>query len=707
MSQALPPALRRLAKLYGIHTAYRDVGGRVRPVTEAAVRGLVACLEPEFDRDAGDVAVAAAVTAAERDFYETPVQPVTVAWDGHCRVEVRFNAESVPSALRCRLVRDADPTLEEPAGEAREWSLALNFGTHVRTRRTDVGTFVTHAVTLEGTLPAGYHELTLEAQGFSAETLILSAPTRAWSPAGEQRLWGVFAPLYAVQTERSWGHGDVADLERLIRWTDRLGGDLVATLPLLPPQGVHSEDPSPYSPGSRMFWNDLYLDVESLPEVHRCPAVRERLESDAFRAELAALREGRHVDYDAAKRLRKEVLHELAGAALASDTTAMDDWADANPHVREYARFQAACEHTGKTFYEWPGGAFSDADVPAEVYRRHLYGQFRIGQQLERLGGIVHNLDMVWYLDYPLGVAGAGYDVWKHRGCFLMGASGGAPPDAFFTKGQNWGFPPMHPRGLRGDRYRYFLMTVRHHLRSAKLLRFDHVMGLFRLFCIPHGHEGRDGAYVGFPLDELAAALCIESHRAKAQIVGENLGTVPAAVDEAMGRHNFMGMSVLQFNVTPGGERPVDDDFERDVTSVNTHDTPTFQAYLTGGDIDDRIDLGLMTTDEAEGERAGRRIAVSALRRALAEADAFGDGTSGHEHSDLVEAALRYLGRSNAPVVLTSLDDLLYELAPQNTPGTYLERPNWRRKLAAALETMEQDEPVLRRLRALAEARAE
>jgi 4-alpha-glucanotransferase len=45
----------------------------------------------------------------------------------------------------------------------------------------------------------------------------------------------------------------------------------------------------------------------------------------------------------------------------------------------------------------------------------------------------------------------------------------------------------MHPEMMRRDGYRYAIAYIRNHLRFAKLLRIDHVMGLHRLYWIPEG----------------------------------------------------------------------------------------------------------------------------------------------------------------------------------------------------------------------------
>jgi hypothetical protein len=125
------------------------------------------------------------------------------------------------------------------------------------------------------------------------------------------------------------------------------------------------------------------------------------------------------------------------------------------------------------------------------------------------------------YLDFPLGVNRDGYDVWRERAIFALDADGGAPPDGLFIKGQNWGFPPLHPEALRRQGYRYYIQCLRHHLRYAGLLRLDHVMGLHRSYWIPRGFAACEGVYVHHRPDEFYAIVSLESHRQRTQIAGE------------------------------------------------------------------------------------------------------------------------------------------------------------------------------------------
>src|SRR5215213_10131010 len=95
-------------------------------------------------------------------------------------------------------------------------------------------------------LPFGYHTL-------NGETLLIHAPRKAFAPPAGS--WGVFVPLHAVPPHG----GDLKDLEAYLDWVRELGGNIVATLPLL--TSAEGER-SPYSPSSRLVWR--YSGMERL-----------------------------------------------------------------------------------------------------------------------------------------------------------------------------------------------------------------------------------------------------------------------------------------------------------------------------------------------------------------------------------------------------------------------------------------------------------
>jgi 4-alpha-glucanotransferase len=601
-------SLRDLARLYSIETGYIDAGGLKRHASREA---LVAAIETRAGVPLAE--------AAQRARDIRIVEPVSVLWGNDRTIDV-----------------------ELPGGARVEWDLELEDGSW-RSGRTDV---LGGTITLDVSPPPGYHTLYINGEH---ETLVIAAPARAHAP--REKTWGLFLPLYAAHTRRSWGAGDLSDLLAYASWIDHHGGGVVATLPML---AAFDDEPSPYSPISRLFWNEMYLDVTRLPELQP---------GDIDAGAIAHLQQTRSVDYDGLRREKRRVLARCA-ERFAGDA-AFEQFAS---HAGEYAAFRS-------------GGD------PLEM-RYHLYVQYRMTQQMREVANAARRLGAGLYLDFPLGVNPSGYDAHRYAHVFARGVSVGAPPDLFFTKGQNWGFPPFDPDALRGDRYQYFRAAIRHHVSHAGILRIDHVMGLHRLFWIPNGSEARDGVYVRYHADELYAILVLESRRHGCTIVGEDLGTVPPEVPKMMQRRGLRRMYVVQYEAK-AEEPPLTAPSEASVASINTHDMPTFTAWFAAKDVADRVEMGLLDETGARRERETREQMKRALAKSLIEGPASDART-------MLEAVLTSLASSEAEIVLINLEDLWGEIEPQNVPG--LPERSWRSKFRMGLEEARADGSIRRLL---------
>ena len=163
--------------------------------------------------------------------------------------------------------------------------------------------------------------------------------------------------------------------------------------------------------------------------------------------------------------------------------------------------------------------------------RLHFYKwvQYLLEQQLAN----VSSTPLIMQ-DLPIGVDPDGADAWVWQDLFAQGVSVGAPPDSFNTQGQDWNLQPFIPHKLRAANYEPFIQIIRTAMRHSAALRMDHVMGLFRLFWIPSGIEKKSGTYVHYRYDELLSLVALESVRAKAFVVGEDLGTVEDSVRETL-----------------------------------------------------------------------------------------------------------------------------------------------------------------------------
>lgn len=574
-------------------------------------------------RTARPEAVRAVLAALDVD-PEAPapaLDPVAVAWGGRLRLRVRVgSAEPVACWVR----------LED--GRERRWS-----GLPLRSRGPGV-----QELALPETLPFGVHELRVELGGRTSRCTVLSAPGRLDAPQG---LWGLFAPVHALWSRPDQPVGDFRDLQELATWTASLDGALVATLPLLP---VFPDDPSPYRPVSRLLWNELFVH---LPGSGRSC--------------------GDRVDYARAFREKLSRAQQLWERKTPPEDQALREFAAANPTVADYARFRAACEQLRRPWRLWPAAlrdGRTEGRALAAAAGAYVYLQWLAQAQLQEAAGRGCGL----YLDFPLGVHPDGYDAWRYRRLFVEGVSVGAPPDPFSTRGQDWGFAPLHPLRVREEGYGYLRRCLGHHFRVCSALRVDHVMGLHRLFWIPRGFEPSEGVYVRYPADELYAVLLLEAWRHGAWVVGEDLGTVPRGVRARLDRHGLRRLYVLAFELRPQGPPALPG--ANTVASLGTHDTAPFASFWTEEDLVQLARLGLVGAEELEQARRARAAGVAAAARGL--------GVSQGDLVGALRACLQFLSRSPAACVVVNLEDLWLERERHNVPGTTdAQHPNWRRRL--------------------------
>jgi len=248
----------------------------------------------------------------------------------------------------------------------------------------------------------------------------------------------------------------------------------------------------------------------------------------------------------------------------------------------------------------------------------------------------------------------------------------GAPPDDFALDGQDWGLPPFVPHRLRASGYGPFVETVRAGLRHAGGMRVDHVMGLFRLFWVPAGGTARDGAYVTYSSDDLLAILALESERAGAVIIGEDLGTVAPGVRERLSLERILSTRVLWFEPGPPASYP-----SLSLAVVTTHDLPTVRGLWTGSDLREQEAVGVRPNEAA----------TAVLRMRVQELTGLSDDVSA---DDVSLAVHRRLAEAPSVLIAATLEDALGVAERPNLPGTTPDRrANWSLALPMEIEKIE------------------
>jgi 4-alpha-glucanotransferase len=548
----------------------------------------------------------------------------------------------------------------------------------------------------------GYHRLELGDRGIT----LAVAPPRCVTIAdlvGSQKLWGLAVQLYSLRRHGDGGIGDFTTLGDFARQAAAQGAATLAISPLHAQFSADVSRFSPYAPSSRVMLNVLHVDAGG----RRDPLLED--------ADL--------IDWPVASTRKLARLRELYDKRSPATDHAFAAFRDAHGGLlHDHAVFEALHGHfygADPAKWHWRnwGDAYRTPDQPAvQAFARdhadtvnfHAYLQFLADQGLADAQRAAREAGMPIGLisDLAVGTDDGGSHGWTRQDETLLGLSIGAPPDLLSTAGQDWGLTAFSPLGLHRNGFRGFIEMLRTALRHAGGVRIDHVMGLARLWVMPSGASAADGAYLHFPMEDLFRLVALESHRHRAIVLGEDLGTVPHGFNERLARAGIMGLRVLWF------ERDHQQNFtapvhwtKSAVAMTSTHDLPTVAGWWEGRDLDWRADLHLMR-DEAQ-ERGDRDRDRGLLWQAFRHsgAAAYATPPARDEGHHVAGSAAVHIGRAACDLALLPIEDALARREQPNLPGTTTEHPNWRRRMPGLATNLLDDDAARERLAALNAAR--
>ena len=668
--------LHALAAAAGVQRRWEDVRGQQQQVADETLAAVLAALGLPVDSDAAmQDAVALLAAAAQR---LPPLLTMTCGPDGL----------AVPGSQpgdRYRLV------LEE--GEQREGRLEQGWGGEAR---------------LPALTTPGYHRL--EVGG--AHCQVAAAPSRCFSllEAGATRHdaaapWALAAQLYGLRRQGDLGIGDFGGVAQLARSAARLGAGALA---LSPVHAQFSADPTkygPYAPSTRLLLNVLHADPAAALGPQAVPANDEA----AF------------IDWPAAAARKLARLRALYDQA--QDHPGFVAFRDqAGPALEEHARFEALHAHLygGDAalwhWRDWPAEYRTPQAVGVQRFVRdhagevafHAFCQWLADASLAEAQRVARQSGMSIGLiaDLAVGTDGGGSHAWSRQDEVISGFSVGAPPDIFSPLGQDWGLTAFSPLQMRAGGFRAFQELLRATMRHAGGMRLDHAMGLQRLWVVPTGMGPAEGAYLGYPVQDLLRLLALESHRHRCIVIGEDLGTLPEGFHQRMAQAGILGMRVLWFEQDKeGGFRPPRDWPVEAAAMTTTHDLPTVAGWWRGRDIEWREKLGRFPSHEAaQQEQAQRQQDRTALWDAMRESRA-AEGPPPNDPQPVVDAALVHVASARCSLAILPLEDALGLDEQPNMPGTVEGHPNWQRRLPGQAADLLHDPAVARRLGSFARAR--
>jgi 4-alpha-glucanotransferase len=696
-------SLERLARRNGLQLKYRDALGTERFAPPDSLRAILNGMGVPASTDA----------EVRRSLATGDAEP----W-----------LEAMPRTITPR--RDWTIDLAVPHGTARiQLTLDLEDGssrTHDATvqplaRATVGGTrFLRGRARLPDGLPIGIHRLRVAAKGLDASSHLLVAPQSCYIPDDMRRgtrRWGTAVQLYALQSARSWGVGDLGDLADFAALSAAKGASVVGLNPL---HALFPADPGhfgPYGPSSRAFLNGIYIAVDRVPEFAQSAAARQIAASSEFGLRLQYARGTELVDYPAVSALKMPVLEKLH-AQFRSNWTSDPHNARAQAYrqfqagmgtaLHDHAVFDALHEHFFRMdhglwdWHRWPEPFRNKdseevrqfAEKNAERVDFFTWLQWEADNQLSaaqtkaKAAGMALGL----YLDIAVASHPGGSMAWSFPTAMINGVSVGAPPDEINPLGQTWGSAAFSPRGLRATGYVPLRASVQASMRHAGAVRIDHVMSMQRLYCVPDGMRATDGAYVHYPCAEMRGVVALESYRSQCLVIGEDLGTVPYGFRERMADAGALSYKVYYF------ERDRDGAFQRPerfapqaLITATTHDLPTLAGYWRGRDLDWRDKLNFYRTPEERPQaRTDRDHDKRRIVRSLADLGLLPPGVTAASDMtpQLVAAIYAALARSPSMLLMVQAEDLIGDVEQANLPGTFNEHPNWRRRLSVPVEQL-------------------
>jgi 4-alpha-glucanotransferase len=498
------------------------------------------------------------------------------------------------------------------------------------------------------------------------------------SPSSARRA-GLLVPLFSIPTTRSWGIGEIGDLEAMCTWFARARQRVLLMLPI---NEMPVTESSPYSALSAMAIDPQFItlgDVEDFAasggEGALEPEWRERLE---------AVRRAPAVDYASVRALKSMALRRSFAcfqdaewkrdSARAARFRAYADeqawWLD------DYALFRALHAHHGeRAWTEWPQPVrdrLPEALVEArakldEEVRYRKYVQWLAGEQWAAARARTSGVALLG--DLPFAVSGDSADVWARQDEFNPALSVGVPPDAFSATGQDWGLPAYKWDVLAERDFDWLRQRARRNSDLFDGYRVDHLVGFYRMFVRPLG--GGEGVFMPSLQKEqtaLGERILRIFREAGAEIIAEDLGIIPDFVRASLAQLGIPGYRVFRWERHWHQEgQPYRDPAAYPPASVatsGTHDTEPLVIWW----------------EQAEPEERRAALEIPSIRHLMSEEDRaraiVEPALSAVVRSTLLEA----LCASSSDLLILPIQDVFGWRARINQPATVGDQ-NWTWKL--------------------------
>lgn len=400
---------------------------------------------------------------------------------------------------------------------------------------------------------------------------------RHWNKIGVHPRQGINIPLASLRTMHSSGIGEFADLIPLIDWCHEMGLEVVQLLPL----NDSGTDPSPYSALSSCALHPIYLSLSDLPGRPTPP--------DA--SHLNALP---RISYLEVLSLKLNFLHSYfqeSGPEIVKSKE-FQTFRDQNQWLVPYALFKVLKDKLQHTpWLSWPAELKTPDFKKLETEHQedivfYLFLQYLCHLQLTEIKQYANSKGVLLKGDIPILISPDSADCWFKPDRFNFNLSAGAPPDAYNSEGQYWGFPLFNWEDLKNEDYFWWRERLLVASNYYNLYRIDHVVGFFRIWSIPLNQHPREGKFLpenpSLWVPQGKEILQMMLNASPMLPIAEDLGNVPPSVRTTLAELGICGTKVIRWErkYDQGGQFiPYNEYPQLSMTTVSTHDSETLQLW--------------------------------------------------------------------------------------------------------------------------------
>jgi 4-alpha-glucanotransferase len=324
--------------------------------------------------------------------------------------------------------------------------------------------------------------------------------TTGWKGAG------VAIPVFSLRSKNGLGTGEFTDLKFLVDWAKKTGLKMIQILPVNDTIATNTwKDSYPYSAISAFALHPMLLNVGQVAGKDLQHIIA------PLAAEQKKLNKLAHVDYEEVVRLKTGAmrqLYNLQKSSFKDDYTYITFFELNRYWLEPYAAFCYLRDKSGTAdFTKWSSHTvYDETEIQQLVSPQqkhyddiavHYFTQYHLHLQLKAATGYAHKNGIVIKGDIPIGICRNSVDAWIEPQLYHMDEQAGAPPDAFATKGQNWGFPTYNWKLMQQDGFTWWRKRFEQMSSYFDAFRIDHILGFFRIWSIPeHAVEGVMGRFV-------------------------------------------------------------------------------------------------------------------------------------------------------------------------------------------------------------------